>query len=272
MEGAVRVRTVRIRGGRGRGHGGEEVGGRGGGRGRGGEEARGRGRQGQGDQGLRRQWIINIRRDPGRNFKMNTYTKVCSEHFLTDCLVKSKTGITKLKQGAVPTVFAWSSVRPERRSVVRTASHVSTDLDDRHGVNVLSEETPPPHQDHEYAALPPSLQDQLEEARKTIGFPDYDTFKAVFMALQPTAENMVGWSQAQRLKHTSGEKPSSKVLNSAIYSHYKGNTTFKDLIGIAPSEGDMVMADKGFLIKDLLSERQVQVDTSLQTKYERHKR
>ncbi|KAK0136896.1 hypothetical protein N1851_026918 [Merluccius polli] len=179
------------------------------------------------------------------------------------------------------------------------------------------------------------------------GFPDYATFKAVFMALQPTAENMVGWSQAQRLKHTSGEvirqgfsasklstmdqfflflcrlrqgfpeqdlatrfhlvlnarsrlldcteihvqKPSSKVLNSAIYSHYKGNTRFKDLIGIAPSgevtfvsdlyigsisdkeitkksgilsvleEGDMVMADKGFLIKDLLSERQVSLWT-----------
>ena len=37
------------------------------------------------------------------------------------------------------------------------------------------------------------------------GFPDYATFKAVFMALQPTAENMVGWSQAQRLKHTNIE-------------------------------------------------------------------
>ncbi|CAL8376040.1 unnamed protein product [Arctogadus glacialis] len=150
--------------------------------------------------------------------QINTYTKLCSEHFLPDCLVKTKTGITKLKQGAVPTVFAWSSFRPERRSVVRTASNVSTD----HGVSVLSEETPPPHPDHEYAALPPSLQDQLEEARKTIadqetliaelqqqlfgvsnfqsddkqisfytGFPDYATFKAVFMALQPTAENMV---------------------------------------------------------------------------------
>jgi hypothetical protein len=31
-----------------------------------------------------------------------------------------------------------------------------------------SEGTPPPHPDHEYAALPPSFQDQLEEARKTI--------------------------------------------------------------------------------------------------------
>ncbi|ROK87102.1 Melanopsin [Anabarilius grahami] len=51
MEGA---RRVRIRGGRGRGRGGEEVGGRGGGRGHGGEEARGRGRQGQGGEVRRR--------------------------------------------------------------------------------------------------------------------------------------------------------------------------------------------------------------------------
>ncbi|CAL8386485.1 unnamed protein product [Boreogadus saida] len=154
------------------------------------------------DLGLRREWIIKIKRDPGRHFKINTYTKVCSEHFLPDCLVKTKTGITKLKQGAVPTVFAWSSFRPE-----------------------WSEATPPPYPDHKYAVLPPSLQDQLEEARMTItdqeiliaelqqqlsnvqsddkqisfytGFTDYATFKAVFMALQPTAENMVGWSQAQ---------------------------------------------------------------------------
>ena len=49
--------------------------------------------------------------------QINTYTKVCSEHFLPDCLVKTQTGITKLKQGAVPTVFAWSSFRPERSVV-----------------------------------------------------------------------------------------------------------------------------------------------------------
>lgn len=48
MEGAVRVRRVRIRGGRGRGRGGEEVGGRGHGveEARGLEEVRGRGQGG----------------------------------------------------------------------------------------------------------------------------------------------------------------------------------------------------------------------------------
>lgn len=78
------------------------------------------------------------------------------------------------------------------------------------------------------------------------------------------------------------QRPSPKVLNSELYSAYKSHTTFKCLIGIAPhgavtfvsslyqgsisdkeitrrsgilsliEEGDEVMADKGFLIKDLL--------------------
>lgn len=78
------------------------------------------------------------------------------------------------------------------------------------------------------------------------------------------------------------QTPSSKVLNSQIYSNYKNHTTFKGLIGITPcgtvsfissvytgwisdkestarsgildllEENDDVMADKGFLIQDLL--------------------
>ncbi|XP_028437745.1 uncharacterized protein LOC114558160 [Perca flavescens] len=328
----------------------------------------------------------------------------------------------KLKKGAVPTLFAWtdSTVRPARRSIVRgTTSNATTAVveeDVQQGdvnSNELSTETAPPHPDHDYAELPPPLEEQLKEAHKMIndqaeliarlqtkrfllsrfqgddknimfftGFPDYNTLKAVFMALQPTAENMVGWSQAQRIRQADGEivrqgfsipklavidqfflflcrlrqgfpeqdlavrfdvsqstvsricvtwanylqfmlgslpiwpsretvnelmppcfqstfpltrvildcteihvqRPSSKVLNSEIYSHYKGNTTFKGLVGISPSglvtfvsdlytgsisdkeitresgilclleEGDEVMADKGFLIKDLLTE------------------
>lgn len=82
------------------------------------------------------------------------------------------------------------------------------------------------------------------------------------------------------------QSPSSLVLNSELYSHYKGTTTFKGLVGIAPSglvtfvsslyagsisdkhitmvsgildlldSGDQVMADKGFLIQDLLDKKE----------------
>ncbi|KAG1955974.1 THAP domain-containing protein [Pimephales promelas] len=72
-----------------------------------------------------------MERDPDSNFKISAYTKVCSEHFLPDCIVKSKTGITKLKRGAVPTVFAWS--------VVRTASTPECTLDDGAGRHFWAE-------------------------------------------------------------------------------------------------------------------------------------
>ncbi|XP_061162591.1 uncharacterized protein LOC133200491 [Saccostrea echinata] len=82
------------------------------------------------------------------------------------------------------------------------------------------------------------------------------------------------------------QTPSSKVLNSETYSNYKSHTTFKSLIGITPcgavafisslytgsisdkaitalsgildllEPNDQVMADKGFLIEDLLDKKQ----------------
>lgn len=84
--------------------------------------------------------------------------------------------------------------------------------------------------------------------------------------------------------------PKSLVLNSQLYSHYKGANTFKGLIGIAPhglvtfvsalytgcmsdveitklcgiidllEEGDSVMADKGFTIEKLLKEKNVSLN------------
>ena len=81
------------------------------------------------------------------------------------------------------------------------------------------------------------------------------------------------------------QTPSSLSLNSEFYSHYKGTTTYKCLIGISPAgcvtfvstlfagsisdqnitrqsgllplleSGDSVMADKGFLIDKMLAER-----------------
>ena len=81
------------------------------------------------------------------------------------------------------------------------------------------------------------------------------------------------------------QTPSSLSLNSEFYSHYKGTTTYKCLIGISPAgcvtfvsslyagsisdksitqqsgiisllePGDSVMADKGFLINDMVAQR-----------------
>jgi hypothetical protein len=81
------------------------------------------------------------------------------------------------------------------------------------------------------------------------------------------------------------QTPSALSLNSEFYSHYKGTTTFKCLIGISPAgcvtfvsslyagsisdqnitrqcgliplleSGDSVMADKGFLIENLVAQR-----------------
>ncbi|XP_046874125.1 uncharacterized protein LOC124466350 isoform X2 [Hypomesus transpacificus] len=365
--------------------------------------------------------------------EISNNTRVCSDHFPEESFTKSLCGIRKLKEGVVPTVFTWSSIKPGRRKIVRTASNVATttggedalgeELDESsHSVGQDPQEdiactssevqTSVPYADHDYTQRPLSLEEQLQEACKTVarqeeeistlrsnqfllkrfqcddkqiqfytGFRDYSTLKAAFTALQPTAEHMVRWSQAQKAKQASEhirqgfnvqslalidqfflylcrvrlgclqqdlanrfnvsqstvsricitwtnflyfmlgslliwpsresvndlmpqcfkstfpktrvildcteihvQKPSSKVLNSEIYSHYKGTTTLKSLIGISPSglitfvsdlytgsisdkeitrksgilslleEGDQVMADKGFLIGDLLSD------------------
>ena len=89
------------------------------------------------------------------------------------------------------------------------------------------------------------------------------------------------------------QQPSSLVLNSQLYSHYKGTHTFKCLIGIAPhgavtfvsslytgcmsdveitklsgildllEPGDDVMADKGFTLKKMLEGRGVTLNIPL---------
>ncbi|XP_048105423.1 uncharacterized protein LOC125298638 isoform X3 [Alosa alosa] len=89
---------------------------------------------------------------------------------------------------------------------------------------------PAPHPDHDYAEPSQSLEDQLEAARQEItrltqennilkasrfslkhfendsklltfytGFRDYETLRALFLSLQPTAEGMLRWNQAQKM-------------------------------------------------------------------------
>uniref|UniRef100_A0A671M1R8 THAP-type domain-containing protein n=1 Tax=Sinocyclocheilus anshuiensis TaxID=1608454 RepID=A0A671M1R8_9TELE len=330
------------------------------------------------DKELQKTWIVKIRRDIGPNFQITKNTRVCSKHFFPECFSRTLTGIRKLKE--VKQIY------------------FSNDM---------------PNTDHDYCVEPMTTEEQLVAAREEIsrlsaenealkshqfgiqnfmsnpkliqfytGFPDFDTLRAVFLALQPTAQSMASWAQVQRISATNqhtlrvgfqaqhlslfnqffmflcrirlglleqdlalrfnisqstvsricvtwanylyfmlGSLPiwpsraavdelmpeyfkalypktrvildctevrvqtaSSKVLNSETYSHYKGTTTLKSLVGISPDgsmtfvsslytgsisdkeitkssvilnlleEGDAVMADKGFLIKDLLDE------------------
>jgi len=57
-------------------------------------------------------WIAKIRRDPGRNFKVNQTTKVCSLHFTVDDYISGDASIHAkrrvLKASAVPSIFPWT--------------------------------------------------------------------------------------------------------------------------------------------------------------------
>ncbi|XP_042560535.1 THAP domain-containing protein 2-like isoform X2 [Clupea harengus] len=185
---------------------------------------------------IRREWVVKIRRDVGQHFKIANNTRVCSDHFPDESFTKTLCGIRKLKEGVVPSLFTWSSIKPGRRTIVRTASHVATatcgedargdeschsmgqDLQEDIACTSSEVETSLPHSDHDYTQRPLSLEEQLQEACKSIarqeeeistlrgnqfllkrfqcddkqiqfytGFRDYNTLKAVFTDLQPTA-------------------------------------------------------------------------------------
>ena len=64
-------------------------------------------------------WIAKIRRDPGHDFVVNKYTKVCSLHFTAEDYIcgdafKSKRRV--LKATAFPTIFPWTIEKHLRTS------------------------------------------------------------------------------------------------------------------------------------------------------------
>ncbi|XP_056313980.1 uncharacterized protein LOC130229290 [Danio aesculapii] len=379
------------------------------------------------DPKVRSVWIAKIKRDIGPHFQITDNTRVCSKHFTQDCIVLSLTGLRRLKQGSVPTVFTWCHEPKPRRTLKRNQGVCNAETlkeeEDVHFVPVQHTGEPSNTgfgvlQDHDYLETPPSVEDQLNAAQAEIarlteenvklrgqqfclqrfqcdpkmimfytGFKDYETLNALYLSLQPTAQSLVRWSQMQRLSKTEqtltsfhaqdiclfdqfflflcrmrqgllsadlavrfnlskatvsricitwanylyfmlGTLPvwpsreavdelmppcfkntfpktrvvldcteihiqtaSSKVLNTVTYSHYKGTTTLKSLMGISPfgsvsfvsnlytgsisdkeitkesgilkllEPGDELMADKGFLIRDLLAD----IDVSLVT-------
>ncbi|XP_046891788.1 uncharacterized protein LOC124477807 [Hypomesus transpacificus] len=90
---------------------------------------------------IRREWVIKIRRDIGPHFKIADNTRVCSDHFPEESFTKTLCGIRKLREGVVPTLFTWSSIKHGRRTIVRTASHVTTATCGEDGLGEESDES-----------------------------------------------------------------------------------------------------------------------------------
>ena len=67
------------------------------------------------EERLKKLWIYAIWRDEGKHFQVSNNTKVCSRHFKSDNLKKSLNGVVSLKNGAVPSVFAWKRRSPCKR-------------------------------------------------------------------------------------------------------------------------------------------------------------
>ena len=61
-------------------------------------------------------WIVAIRRDEGKDFKVTEHTRVCSRHFKSSDYLPSLTGRKKsLKSMAVPSLFPWKQGSPIKR-------------------------------------------------------------------------------------------------------------------------------------------------------------
>jgi len=72
------------------------------------------------DKQVVKKWIANIKRDPGPNFVINQYTKICSNHFISDDFYPTSdkpNARPRLKRSAVPSVFEWSRKIVQRQSV-----------------------------------------------------------------------------------------------------------------------------------------------------------
>ncbi|XP_064466220.1 THAP domain-containing protein 1-like [Ornithodoros turicata] len=65
---------------------------------------------------IRKQWIVAIKRDPGKEFRIIKNTKVCSLHFRDDDFVNNvASGLRILRDNAVPSVFAFSKPKKQRK-------------------------------------------------------------------------------------------------------------------------------------------------------------
>ncbi|KAK2554191.1 hypothetical protein P5673_024550, partial [Acropora cervicornis] len=62
-------------------------------------------------------WTSRIKRNPNKDFRITSSTKVCSTHFEDEDFKSSESCTRRLKEGACPSVFSWSKPKTERSEV-----------------------------------------------------------------------------------------------------------------------------------------------------------
>ncbi|KAM7306140.1 uncharacterized protein ISCGN_009881 [Ixodes scapularis] len=106
------------------------------------------------DKELFKKWIVAIRRDEGKHFKVSKSTKVCSKHFKDkDFLPGYVNGRKFLKEGIVPSTFRFSAPKVPRRKVQRRNTQpvsnpinmIAAAADDECDSTAAFENQPPPH-------------------------------------------------------------------------------------------------------------------------------
>ncbi|CAN7951069.1 unnamed protein product [Ixodes pacificus] len=106
------------------------------------------------DKELFKKWIVAIRRDEGKHFKVTKSTKVCSKHFKDkDFLPGYVNGRKFLKEGIVPSAFRFSVPKVPRRKVQRRNTQpvsnpinmIAAAADDECDSTAAFENQPPPH-------------------------------------------------------------------------------------------------------------------------------
>lgn len=107
------------------------------------------------DMQMKKRWIAAIKRDEGQYFTVSKATKVCSEHFVeSDFWPSVACGRRLLRDTAVPSVFAFRKVKPQRKPPLNRSvppesavkrSRKNTDQAD--SVPPVNSENRPPRQD-----------------------------------------------------------------------------------------------------------------------------
>lgn len=160
-------------------------------------------------------------------------TKICSAHFLPGQVKKTLAGLRTLIKGASPSIFPWNEPQKSRKAPKRRRTSEHQESAKQRKIEHVPVETIPDNQhipDHDYCTTK-STEDPLEATIKYVdqlkaensqlkcyrfgisrfttdpsmmkfftGFASYDLFYSMYLALQPTNQRLVSWSQIQRIR------------------------------------------------------------------------